>query len=93
MTQKDYISQILEPIAKPWVESKQRFILEEDGDSGHAPGKSNIVRTWKQLKVLSTTLIAIDRLISHLLKTVGNLQNNTSSSSSIGIRMIQNSWH
>jgi hypothetical protein len=93
MTQKDYISQILEPIAKPWVESKQRFILEEDGDSGHGPGKSNIVRTWKQLKVLSTTLIAIDRLISHLLKTVGNLQNNTSSSSSIGIRMIQNSWH
>lgn len=24
------------------------FVLEEDGDSGHGPGKSNIVRTWKQ---------------------------------------------
>ncbi|KAF2194324.1 hypothetical protein K469DRAFT_727625 [Zopfia rhizophila CBS 207.26] len=26
----------------------KRFILEEDGDSGHGPGKSNIGRTWKQ---------------------------------------------
>lgn len=23
-------------------------MLEEDGDSGHRPGKSDIVRTWKQ---------------------------------------------
>jgi hypothetical protein len=23
-------------------------VLEEDGDSGHGPGKSNIVRTWKE---------------------------------------------
>ena len=22
--------------------------MEEDGDSGHGPGKSNIVRTWKE---------------------------------------------
>jgi hypothetical protein len=47
MTQKDYISQILEPVVKPWLNGP-RFILEEDGDSGHGPGKSNTVRTWKK---------------------------------------------
>jgi hypothetical protein len=25
-----------------------RFVLEEDGDSGHGTGPKNIVRTWKQ---------------------------------------------
>ncbi|KAF2183648.1 hypothetical protein K469DRAFT_710450 [Zopfia rhizophila CBS 207.26] len=48
MTQRAYIDQILEPIVKSWIESHQCFILEEDGDSGHGPGKSNIVRTWKK---------------------------------------------
>jgi hypothetical protein len=44
MTQRDYINQILEPIVKPWLKGP-RFVLEEDGDSGHGPGKHNIVRT------------------------------------------------
>ena len=48
MTQKVYIEQILEPIVKPWLEADQKFVLEEDGDSGHGPSKSNIVRTWKE---------------------------------------------
>lgn len=48
MSQQAYIDQILEPIVKPWIENKQDFVIEEDGDSGHGPGKSNIVRTWKQ---------------------------------------------
>lgn len=48
MTQQVYIDQILEPVVKPWIESGQHFVLEEDGDSGHGPGKSNIVRTWKE---------------------------------------------
>ena len=25
------------------------FVLEEDGDSSHGPGHSNIVRTWKDM--------------------------------------------
>lgn len=48
MSQKAYIEQILEPVVKPWVQAGHDFVLEEDGDSGHGPGKSNIVRTWKQ---------------------------------------------
>ena len=48
MSLKVYQKQILEPIVKPWLECGQRFVLEEDGDSGHGTGKSNIVRTWKQ---------------------------------------------
>jgi hypothetical protein len=49
MTQKDYISQILEPVVKPWLDAGHAFILEEDGDSGHGPSKNNIARTWKQV--------------------------------------------
>ncbi|KAF2633510.1 hypothetical protein BU25DRAFT_427022 [Macroventuria anomochaeta] len=47
MKQKDYISQILVPVVKPWIERSDTFCLEEDSNSGHGPGKSNIVRTWK----------------------------------------------
>lgn len=48
MAQQAYISQILEPVVKPWLEAGHRFVLEEDGDSGHGPGKQNVVRTWKE---------------------------------------------
>ncbi|KAI9668715.1 MAG: hypothetical protein M1829_005255 [Trizodia sp. TS-e1964] len=48
MSQQGYIDQILEPIVKPWIQSGADFVLEEDGDSGHGPGKSNIVKTWKE---------------------------------------------
>jgi hypothetical protein len=50
MTQRAYIDQILEPIIKPWLidPTQESFILEEDGDSSHGPGASNIVRTWKE---------------------------------------------
>lgn len=47
MSQQIYIDQILEPIVMPWIQARQDFVLEEDGDSGHGPGKSNILRTWK----------------------------------------------
>ena len=47
LNQKAYIDFILEPIVKPWIEARQDFVLEEDGDIGHGPSKSNIVRTWK----------------------------------------------
>lgn len=48
MSQQVYIDQILEPTVKPWIQAHQDFVLEEDGDSGYGPGKSNIVRTWKE---------------------------------------------
>lgn len=49
MTQRDYINQILNPIIKPWLgPTKPRFILEEDNNSSHSPGKGNIVHTWKK---------------------------------------------
>ena len=47
MSLKVYRDQILEPIVKPWLDRGDDFVLEEDGDSGHGTGKSNIVRTWK----------------------------------------------
>ena len=48
MSQKAYIEQILDSLVLPWLQTGQRFVLEEDRDSGHRPGKSNIVRTWKE---------------------------------------------
>ena len=48
MSQKAYIDQIFEPVVKPWLDNGQNFVLEEHGDSGHGPGKSNVVRTWKE---------------------------------------------
>ena len=47
VSQRVYIDQILGPIVKPWIDAHHDFVLEQ-GDSGHGPGKSNIVRTWKQ---------------------------------------------
>ena len=52
MSQKVYINQIFQPIVKFWMDAYQNFILEIDGDLGHRPGKSNIVRTWKETNVL-----------------------------------------
>jgi hypothetical protein len=49
LTQEAYRDQILEPHVKPWIEAGHQFVLEEDGDSGHGPGKGqNPVRVWKQ---------------------------------------------
>ena len=53
MSQKAYIEQILNPIILLWLQTGLRFFLEEDGDSGHGPGKSNIVRTWKEKNELN----------------------------------------
>lgn len=46
MSQRVYSD--LSAIVKPWIEAHHNFVLEKDGDSGHEPGKSNIVRTWKE---------------------------------------------
>ena len=40
MTHKVYIDSILDPVVKPWIERKDDFVLEEDGDSGHRTGKA-----------------------------------------------------
>ncbi|CAG9950916.1 unnamed protein product [Clonostachys rosea f. rosea IK726] len=48
MTQQTYKRDILEPYVKRWIEEGRSFVLEEDGDSGHGPGKSNPVRAWKE---------------------------------------------
>ena len=50
MSLKVYKDQILEPVVKEWIESGERFVLEEDNDSGHGTGqkKGNIVRSWKE---------------------------------------------
>lgn len=47
MSQRVYINSILEPVLKPWLEAGEDFVLEEDGDSRHGSGKSNIARDWK----------------------------------------------
>lgn len=43
---------IEEPTAEPTIRwpswNPLNFVLEEDGDSRHGTGKSNIVRTWKE---------------------------------------------
>ena len=33
-----YIDQILEPHVKEWIFRADKFVLEEDGDSGHGRG-------------------------------------------------------
>lgn len=48
MPHQVYIDSILEPIVRPWLEDKQDFVLEEDGDSGHGTSRKNPVRSWKE---------------------------------------------
>jgi hypothetical protein len=93
MTQRGYIDQILEPVVKPWLEHGDHFVLEEDGDSGHGPGKSNIVRKWKEIHHLTHYFNCHSALTLHLLRTVGNHLNSTLRSSLTGMRVIQGSWH
>lgn len=47
MTQQVYRNVILEGYVKKLLWEDRYFILEEDGDSGHGPSKSNPVREWK----------------------------------------------
>jgi hypothetical protein len=47
MTLVGYVD-ILNTMVKPWLDAKEDFVLEEDGDSGHGTGKKNIVREWKE---------------------------------------------
>ncbi len=53
---KVYIDKILDPVIKPWLDQGQEFVLEEDGDSGHGTGATNVVRTWKKNHALKSYL-------------------------------------
>jgi len=46
MSLQIYRDKILEGVVKLWLEAGDRFVLEEDGDSGHGTGqkKDNIVK-------------------------------------------------
>jgi hypothetical protein len=46
--QNAYIDQILEVAVLSLIKSGKDFVLFEDRDSGHGPGKNNPVRTWKE---------------------------------------------
>ena len=47
MSQSIYIDQILKSIIKPWLKTKQDFVLKKNDDSDHDPKKFNIVYIWK----------------------------------------------
>jgi transposase len=48
ISQRCYIDSILYPHVLLEIEKDPDIVLEEDGDSGHRPGKSNLVRQWKE---------------------------------------------
>lgn len=48
MSQRLYIDQISKPVVTSWIEAHPDFLLEEDGDSFHEPGNSNIAWMWKE---------------------------------------------
>lgn len=48
MTQAIYREVVLEGYVKGLMKEGRQFVLEEDGDSGHGPSQSNIVREWKE---------------------------------------------
>ena len=48
MSQRVYINSILKPEVKIWIQRGNRFVLEKNNDSGHGPGKSNIVINLKK---------------------------------------------
>ena len=52
MSQKIYIDQIFQPFIKPWIEAYYNFVLKENGNLSHGPGKSNIICTWKETNSL-----------------------------------------
>lgn len=49
MSQDLYLTIILKAVVLPWIEAGENFVLEEDGDSGHGPGKDNPVGAWKNM--------------------------------------------
>ena len=58
MSHRVYIDQILGPHVKEWILRGDKFVLEEDGDSGHGRGstakRNNPVARWKKDNSLET---------------------------------------
>ncbi|KAH7117316.1 transposable element Tcb1 transposase [Dactylonectria macrodidyma] len=48
MTQDVYTNTILEGEVLNWIIEGRDFVLEEDGDSGHRPGRNKKARAWKE---------------------------------------------
>ena len=42
------LDELWDAYVKKWLDKGYSFVLEEDGDSGHGPSKSNPVRSWKE---------------------------------------------
>lgn len=53
MTQTYYLDNILKPFVHKLRQEGRYFVLEEDNDSGHGPGKNNPVRSWKEKEGLN----------------------------------------
>jgi hypothetical protein len=53
MSLKVYRDTILEPVVGQWLRDGHDFVLEEDNDSGHGTGRSNIVTAWKKANNLT----------------------------------------
>jgi hypothetical protein len=62
MTQQVYIDSILDPIVAQWCLETEPWVFEEDGDSGHGPGKKeNPVSQWKEAHGISKDPSALHR--------------------------------
>lgn len=49
MSLQIYRDNILEGVVRPWLDAGEKFVLEEDGDSGHGTGQGhNVVKAWKE---------------------------------------------
>ena len=49
MSLQIYRDNILEGAVRPWLDAGEKFVLEEDGDSGHGTGQGhNVVKAWKE---------------------------------------------
>jgi hypothetical protein len=92
MTQQAYINKILEPVVKPWLERGDSFTLEEDCDSGHGPGKNNIVRKWKEANKLQFYFNCYSSPDLSPIETAGNQQSSTLRSFYIGMKLTPENW-
>ena len=49
LSQHAYINNVLDPVVKKWLLRGDKFVLKEDGASGHNPHTNgNIVKMWRE---------------------------------------------
>jgi hypothetical protein len=91
MTQKNYISQILELVVKPLVEALHRFVLADDDNAGHGSSVAIAFELGRRTTALKTISITTPLLLYHLLRTTTSHRNSTLKSFPIGTSTILNS--